>query len=481
MTEPLLQVSALTKAFGSNKVLRAVDLTVDRGEFVGFMGPNGAGKSTLIKILDGVYQADSGTIAIDGEIVSSLAHRRDVGFVHQDLGVVDALSILDNVRLGRPPLRAFGPLLSAEAETEDVRRALSAVDLDLDLTRPVSTLAPGEKALLAVGRALALGARLLIIDEATSNLPPSEAERFTATLRGLADQGAAVVFVSHKLSEVRKSCRRGVLLLDGAIAADTEIHESDEDQLLRLLTAHERSVTAEAEPENPEAPGPGEVVLAFEEVCASKLGPVSFEVHEREVFGLTGSVGSGLHELAFLAAGTSKPRAGRVSFAGRQRALVPPQREREGSVVDLTVGENLTLSSLPRWRGPLRLLRGGAETSTQDRMIEELNVKPPRRELRQGALSGGNQQKVLFGRALLLEADLYVLCEPTRGVDVATRQELYRLIRRLRDEGAAVLVVTSDAEDLLGVCDRIAVLSDGRVGTHVAREDLTQKEISLIL
>jgi ribose transport system ATP-binding protein len=478
-TEFVVSIKGLTKSFGPNKVLKGLNLDIRAGEFLGFMGPNGAGKSTLIKILDGVYDADGGTISYRGQAIRSFASVPQVGFVHQDLGIVDSLTVMENLRLGLPPARLFGPLLSIHKENKLAADAISRVGLRISLDSLAGELSPGEKALLAVARLLSTGAEVLIVDEATSTLPPHDAETFIRVLKLLTEEGATVIFVSHKLSEIRSACVRAALLLDGEIAGEETINAGDTGQLVRMLGSHEQVHTDEASRRSGHSPG--EPVLCLSGVKYGSLGPIDLVVREGEVVGLTGLVGSGLHDIAYLAGGIVKAREGSVDFRGKQRALVAPQRETEGSIAEMTVAENMTLSALHKWRGRISFLKLDKEREVASLKAYELNVVPQDIDISLGSLSGGNQQKVLFGRAMLTQAELYVLCEPTRGVDIAARRDLYRVITELRDSGAAIIVVTSDAEDLFAVCDRLAVLDGGQINGPWDHDAVEEDALALIL
>jgi ribose transport system ATP-binding protein len=476
-----LQITGLTKSFGPNRVLHGIDLAIGEGEVVGLMGPNGAGKSTLIKILAGVHRADGGAIRFGGSPVADLASRGDVGFIHQDLGLVDELSIVDNLRLGEAPMRRLGPLLDHRRERAEAAAALERVALDCRPETLVGDLSSGEKTLVAVARMLARGARLLIVDEATSTLPPRDALRLVDALKRTAqEEGATVIMVSHKLSEILRVTDRVVVLLDGRLVADQTAVGLDHDALVRLLVAHEAEA-ADRDAAPVTAP-PGEELLRLEAACAGRAGPVDLQVRAGEIVGLTGLPGSGLHDVAFLAHGALRPRSGAVVRApGAASALVPPYRERQGGFDDHAVRDNLTISALERWRAPWRLLRGGHERRDAAAMVGRLSVNPADPDRHYGELSGGNKQKVVFGRALFRDPRVYVLCEPTRGVDVPTRREIYRLIGELRDGGAAVLVVSSDFEDLLSVADRMAVVDDGRVGPFRVPSDLSDTDLEAFI
>jgi ribose transport system ATP-binding protein len=474
-----IAVKGLRKSFGRNEVLHGIDLKIDGGEFVGLMGPNGAGKSTLIKILGGVYERSSGEVLYAGQSVRSLAERPEVGFIHQDLGLIEDLSIVDNLRLGEEPMRLVGPILNASRERAAAEKALEAVALDQSVDSLISELSPGEKTLVAVARLLDRGARVLFIDEATSTLPPADAQRLIRALRETASRGATVIMVSHKLSEVLDATNRIVVLLDGSIAADVRSSDLDRDGLVKMLVAHD--IEGHEDQLGAQAPR-GDELLRLEGVHAGRAGPVDLQLHAGEIVGLTGLPGSGLHDVAYLAHGSMRPRSGRIVRAqGAHSALVPPHRESQGGFLELEVLNNLTISSMGDWRRPSRLIRRRAERQAAENMIGRLRVHPSDPDMHFGALSGGNKQKVVFGRVLFRKPKIYVLCEPTRGVDVGTRLEIYRLVNQLRKEDAAVLVVTSDSEDLFAVCDRIAVVVDGELGDFVSTSETNPQELEAFI
>jgi ribose transport system ATP-binding protein len=473
-----IRITGLTKSFGRNRVLHGIDLEIRAGEFVGLMGPNGAGKSTLIKILDGVYKADSGEIAYGEQSVRSLADLTEVGFIHQDLGLVESLTIMENLRLGQDPLRMIGPILHHRREREAARRAIARVHLERPVDTLVGDLSAGEKTLVAVARLLDRGARVLFVDEATSTLPPADSRQFIAALRRTVEEGATVIMVSHKLSEILDSTQRVVVLLDGRLASDVSAQGLQREQLVRMLVAHE----AEGHDLRPIRRAPGEELLRLDAVRTERVGPIDLQLRSGEIVGLTGLPGSGLHDVAFLANGSTRPRSGEVVKApGVRTALVPPHRESQGGFDLLSVRQNLTVSALSRWRHRSRLLRPGEELREVEEMVASLSITPSDCELEYGTLSGGNKQKVVFGRVLFRRPRVYVLCEPTRGVDVGTRAEIYRLINELRDQDAAVLVVTSDSEDLFAVCDRISVVDAGSLGEFVPIDSASAEELEAFI
>jgi ribose transport system ATP-binding protein len=438
------------------------------------MGPNGAGKSTLLKILAGVHERDAGEIFLGGKPVDDLRSSPYAGFIHQEAGLIDEMSISDNLCLGEVPQRLLGPILDHRVERARAREALDLVGLERNVATPVGELAPAEKALVAIARALHRGALILFVDEATSTLPPRDCRRFLAALRRAAEGGATVVMVTHKLSEILDTTDRVVLLLDGRLAADVDAKGFDREALVSMLVSHEvhgREVDA--------TQAPGREILRLDGARSPAVGPLDLTLRAHEVIGLTGLPGSGLHDVAYLLIGAAPIIGGKlVAAEGLRVGLVPPHRESQGGFDRLSLTANMTISSLPRWRGPARLLSGGRERAAAKEMAGTLSIHPPEPDTEYGTLSGGNKQKVVFSRVLLGESDVYVLCEPTRGVDIATRAELYRLVRELRTRDVGVLVISSDSEDLFAVCDRIGVVEGGRIARLVDRvDDLNQKEM----
>jgi ribose transport system ATP-binding protein len=465
MTSPVISIRGLSKSFGTNKSLDDVDLDIWPGQLVGLVGPNGAGKSTLIKILDGVYSRDAGSIEFEGNPVRSLGDHANVAFIHQDLGLIDDLSIAANLQLGQPPRRTFGPFLHFSAEREYAMTALRSVGLSCPVTRLVGELSPGEKTLVAIARAMSVGANVLFVDEATSTLPLAEARRVTSALKQAAAEGAAVIMVTHKLQEILNTTERIVLLVDGKIAADRTTATLNADSLIEILVGHGLAEQVDSE----DCADPAGTLIEMSDVRLGPVGPVNFKVRSGEVVGLTGLAGSGLYLIARIAHGSMKPESGSVVFdQSVRRSLLPEHREALGGFDDLTVRENLALGAVRRWRGKLGLVNLEKERAACEDVSSELSVRPTGIERPYGALSGGNKQKVLLGRLLLEQPGLYVLCEPTRGVDVATRHAIYALIRKLGQGQAGVLLISSDAEDLFAVCSRVGVVrEDGRVDEPV--------------
>ncbi len=498
---PLLRLVNVAKSFEGTQALRGVSLTIENGEFVGLVGPNGAGKSTLIKILDGIHQPDNGTIEINGRPRSASGGRlTGVGVVHQDLALVDSLTVTENLRLGQPSLGSLGPIISAAKESEFCRDALRAVGLDESLAhRRLERLSLGERTLVAIARMLAMGAELIVVDEATSALPPRESQWLIETLKSRRLAGAAVLMVSHKLHEILGCADRVVVLVDGQVTADEPIRgvggsrgssplEQQGGVDLGSLTAlmsrgQERGEGATSRQRPVSATGEhGESLLTLTDACTDRAGPFTIDLRPGEIVGVTGLVGSGLYELALLASGRTRPVAGTVRTApGVRVGLLPPDRSTQANFPAESVAWNLTIGALHRWRTRLRTLNHAAEHADVQNSVDELAIKPPNAAARLAGLSGGNQQKVLIGRMLLAHARCVVLCEPTRGVDIQARKDIYRLIGQLAARGIGVLIVSSDTEDLLALADRVGVVQ-GQSCTKTWRGDeLSTEQMASLL
>jgi ribose transport system ATP-binding protein len=469
-----ISIKGLVKSFADNQVLKGIDLDFRPGQITGLMGANGAGKSTLIKILDGIYSLDDGTIKVGGTQVRSLANRPDVGFIHQDLGLIDQLSVSDNLRLGGPPVRRARVLLDREAERRSAAAAIERLGLTCPVDALVRSLSPGEKTLVAAARVLDRGVRTLFVDEATSTLPPADAKRVIGALSAAARGGACIVMVTHKLAEILDSTDRVIVLVDGVVAEDAETQNLDREALVKMLLAHDVAGRDSETRSNRVA----EPLLRLQDVTTDRVGSLDLSIFPGEVLGLTGRPGSGLHDIAFLAAGYVKPSKGKLVTSGPVRpALVPPHRETQGGFLDLDVLCNMSIASIRRYTRRIGLIHRDRERLSVGAMSARLSVRPADPSTPYGVLSGGNKQKVVTGRALLQEPNLVVLCEPTRGVDVGTRADIYALIRDVAASGAAVLITTSDAEDLFTVCDRIGVVEAGRVPPPQRLEELSVSQI----
>ncbi len=464
------ELADVRKRYGATQALAGVSLRLHRGEFVALLGPNGAGKSTLIKVLDGKVVPDSGTVTVSNG-------RDALGVVHQDLGLIETLTVVENLELGKS--RRW---LRLRDEVADARVALAQVGLaTLDPHTVVESLSLGRRTMVAVAKLLQRGARVIVVDEVTAGLAPSEARWLVGKLRDAAHTGATVMMVTHKLREVIGIADRYVVMVDGAVALDVPAETTSHDELVAVMSAgrgHSRSGPTGAAV----AERHGALACRLSAATNDRVGPVDLELAFGEVVGITGLVGSGLHDIAYFVAGRAQLRSGEVWVApGLRRSCVPAHRESEGVFAEESEEFNLTTGWWRRWTGATGVLSLSAMRTDAEAMSERLSIVPRDLGALVGGLSGGNQQKVVLGRALIGEPGLLVLCEPTRGVDVATRRDIYAEVRRVAAAGAAVLVASSDLEDIVELADRGAVLGDdGRLGGWVGRADLPELAGALV-
>jgi ribose transport system ATP-binding protein len=463
---PRLRLSGIRKRFGATIALAGVDLEIAAGEVHALVGENGAGKSTLMKILSGVHAADAGTIELDGRPYAPAepleARRAGVVMVNQELAIAPHLTVTENIVLGAEP-GAGGFLRHAEARriAADALAQLGRPDIPLDLS--AGRLNVAEQQLLEIARALALGCRVLVLDEPTSSLTQADTENLFRLVRRLREQGQSVIYISHFLEEVKLLSDRYTVLRDGASVATGLTADTTQDQLAHLMVGREVN---ELYTRSPRAAGA--VVLDVRALAGTvKPASASLELRRGEVLGIAGLVGAGRSELLRAIFALDPVRAGSVRIGGHTRTGTPglrwaqglgflsEDRKAEGLALNLSLAENLTLPRLSAVINPSALI---AETRT---WIDRLGVRCSGPEQPVGQLSGGNQQKIAIGRLLRNGADVLLLDEPTRGVDIGAKQNIYRLIDELACAGKAVLMVSSYLPELLGTCDRIAVMCRG--------------------
>jgi ABC-type sugar transport system ATPase subunit len=471
-TAPVVfELDGISKRYGATQALRDVSLAVRSGEFVALLGPNGAGKSTLIKVLDGVVTADSGTVRVSAEAGG-------LGIVHQDLGLVENMTVVENLFLGRS--RSTLRLGNEAREAKSVLREVGLTGLDPHVL--IEDLTLGERTMVAVAKLLGRGDRVVVIDEVTAGLPPVEAEWLVRRLRDAAHLGTTVMMVTHRLREVEGIADRYVVMVDGEVAVDVPSSSVTIDDVIEVMSAG-RSVSSHATPAHPSADPNGsaaDVVCRLVGARCGGAGPIDLELRAGQIVGITGLIGSGLHDVAYMVAGRVRNTGGSIEMDKRiRRGCVPAHRESEAVFPEDTEEFNLTAGEWRRWRGPTGLLRVRAIRAEAERVAAELDIRPHDLEMQVGRLSGGNQQKTVLGRALINDPDLIVLCEPTRGVDVATRREIYAQIRSAAQRGTAVFIASSDVEDLAALAQTVGVMTaDGRIDRWI--DNVEGTDLSLL-
>lgn len=486
-TSTLLSMQGVTKTFGSVQALKGVDFSVEPGEVVVLLGENGAGKSTLLKAITGVHAPDAGTISWQGQPVTldSPAKARALGIrmVYQELNLAPHLTVAANICLGSEPTR-FG-LVDHQAVRARAKELLAAHRFDLDPDAIVGDLGPAQRQLIEICKALAEEAKLLLLDEPTSSLGEREIEDLFITIRNLKAKGIGIVYVSHRLPECFAIGDRIVILRDGAKVYESRISETDSATVVRAMVGRDLD---DYYPRD--ATEPGKVRLAVENLSvAPSLKGVSFTARAGEVVGIAGLLGSGRSALLSAlfglrsAAGTvqvdDKPLPlgkGSRPAIRRGMAFITEDRKRTGLALGLPVRHNTTLAKLGKVT-PGPYLWPGPDRAAAARMVERLGVKTASTEINVGSLSGGNQQKTVLARWLFADSSVLLLDEPTRGVDVGSKVEIYNLINAATREGATVLMVSSELPELLGMSDRILTLHKGRIVADLSRTEATPERV----
>jgi rhamnose transport system ATP-binding protein len=485
---PIIALRDASKAYGAVRALRGVSLALDAGEVRGVVGENGAGKSTLVRLLAGVQAPDDGTVLIDGEpaFFHGPVDARDAGVavIYQEPTLFPDLSIAENVMMGRQPLAGLRRI-DRRALHDEVQALLERLGVRLDAEQPVRGLSIADQQIVEVAKALSLDARVLIMDEPTAALSGAEVERLFGVVETLRARDAAVLFISHRLEEVFALCSTVTVLRDGEVTFDGGSHELTTDELVRKMVGRELNqlfpkVDAEI----------GAPALRVERLTREGVfTDVSFDVRRGEIVALAGLVGAGRSEVARAIFGIDRRDAGRVevdevevrsaSPSAAMRAgigLVPEDRRAQGLVMDLSVERNVALTRLQAI-ARLGIIGAGAERRVAADWAERLSIRLHRFGDPVGFLSGGNQQKVVLAKWLATNPKLLIIDEPTRGIDVATKAEVHRIMSELAGRGVAVLMISSELPEVLGMADRVLVMREGRLVAELGRADATEESV----
>jgi ribose transport system ATP-binding protein len=527
---PLLQMTGISKSFPGVKALSDVSLTLHRGEVLALMGENGAGKSTLMKILGGAYLPDSGTISIDGQPVTfrnvSDSKKRGIALIHQELMLAPNLDIAGNIFLGNEPRTLLGKL-----DQRTMRRSASElmqrVGLNLPPTTPVSTLTAGRQQMVEIAKALALNAKAIIMDEPTSSLTSGESEQLFQIIAALKSEGIGIIYISHRMEEVLMLADRITILRDGKYIGDLSRADATQDKIVSMMVGRSFSTRfADRPPRNyppspahrsrgPEkgykyiysapsvapvagSPEKGDItdfpILILENIVVPGTShPLSFDVYKGEILGLAGLVGSGRTELMQVIAGVDAALSGKMTLEGepyfprtpkhaisRGVYLAPEDRKRHGLVLPMSVAENTTLPSIANY-SPAGLLNRHKEVEVATAEVQRMRIKTPSIQAKVINLSGGNQQKVVLGKWLAMNPKILILDEPTRGIDVGAKTEIYRIMTELSAQGITILMVSSEMEEVIGMSDRIVVMHESKIKAIVPRAEATQDRIGSLM
>ena len=500
---PALALRDLSKSFGGARALDDVSLTVIPGEVHGLLGENGSGKSTLIKILAGYHLPEAGELEVYGQPVKlplRPGQFRSLGmdFVHQDLGLIPSLSVLENLYVSELASTRRRLHISWTSERRKAQQIFARYGLRLDPRARVADLSPVDRALLAIVRAVEgmrtslggadAGRGLLVLDEPTVFLPRAGIDQLFALVREIAASGASVLFVSHDLDEVRELTDRITVLRDGRVVGTVVTAETNEAELVRMIIGRQLEMLV-SDPHNPSERG---VDIAIEGLTGGTLENVSLELHEGEVLGLTGLVGSGFEELPYFLFGAWRPERGQLRLHGSEHelagltptkalaagiALVPADRQTDGVIGSLPVYDNILLRSL-RSFFRIGVLRRRQMLRHARRLMSEFDVRPGDPRMVLSSLSGGNQQKALLAKWLNRHPQLLLLHEPTQGVDVGARQQIFSLVRDAAAKGTSVICASSDYEQLAAICDRVLIFARGRIVEQLVGDDVTKERIS---
>lgn len=487
---PLLEMRGICKRFPGVVALDGVNLQIAPGEVVALVGENGAGKSTLMKILGGVHQPDEGQVLVNGQPVEirnvTEAMRLGIAFIHQELNVLGNLDVAANIFLGREPIRKLVPLIDRKKIHEDSAPFIKRLGLEIPTNTRVEKLSIAQQQLVEIAKALSLNARLIIMDEPTSSLTLSETKRLLELVCELSEQGVSIIYISHRLGEIDECADRVVVLRDGKNAGEATNEEATHDKLVSMMVGREiKSFYVASDVQK--TPNFLRVRNIRSPMYPSRT--VSFDAARGEILGFAGLVGAGRSEMAKTMVGLDGPVGAEVWLGENQLSirsardaiehgvyLVPEDRRGEGLVVGMSVRENITLPSLPRFTR-LGLIQRSRERKTADEQISSLRVKTPNAEALVMNLSGGNQQKVVLGKWLAMQPKVMILDEPTRGIDVGAKAEIYRLMRELAAQGAVILMISSDMEEVLHISDRVAVMHEGQITGVLERADCSEENI----
>ena len=486
---PLLQVASVSKRFPGVLALENVSLTLARGEVLAVVGENGAGKSTLMKILAGVQMPDSGEILLDGRAVAidsvRAAQRLGIALIHQELNLADNLTVAANIFLGREPRRGWF-IQQRETETGSTT-ALQQVGLEVSPRALVSTLSLGRQQLVEIAKALSAQARVLIMDEPTSSLSQHESDALFRVIKDLRARGVSIIYISHRLGEVRNLADRVVVLRDGRNAGELAREEITHDNLVRLMVGRNFQ-KAESRKQKAET-GTAALAVRALRTAAHPQHELNFSLQPGEIVGVAGLVGAGRTEMLLALFGVEPAMGGEILLHGIAQqitsprdaitaglALVPEDRKQQGVILEMAVRENLSLAALHR-DAHAGFRNAANEHAIADEMVAKLGVKTPSQRQFVQFLSGGNQQKIVIGKWLALKPRVLLLDEPTRGIDVGAKQEIYRLIEQLADDGVAILFVSSEMEEILRLSDRALVMHEGRITGELNREKLSEEAV----
>ncbi len=485
----LVEMKNISKSFYGVQVLKSVNFDVDRGEVVALCGENGAGKSTLMKILAANYTQEEGEIYLDGEhLASNLSvldmQKRGVSFIHQELNLMEHLTVAQNIFLTREPINKLGLIDFKKMNAEAEKLLVSLGQHSIRPTALLSTLKTAQKQMVEIAKAISFNVKVLIMDEPTAMLTLTETEILFDLIRKLAKEGIGIIYISHRLKEIKEVCDRVTVLRDGAFIITKNVSEVTEQQIANYMVGREVSVSQATDFTGDTS----DVALEVRNVSDDLLKNVSFKVYRGEILGFSGLVGSGRSELMEYIFGIRKTKTGEIYLNGnliknripasaikKGIGFVTEDRQKTGVIIRRNIRENINHIDQVKNKGFINI--AAKRKDNTDRMIKRLNIRCSGQTQLVSNLSGGNQQKIVLAKWLLVDSDILILDEPTRGIDVGAREEIYSIIRELSDSGKTIIIVSSDLTEVLSICQRVIVMHVGVVKGELTKDDRTEETI----
>ncbi len=487
MIDPVFQMIGVVKEFPGVRALDEASLNIYPGRVMALLGENGAGKSTLMKVMTGIYEKDEGSLKYNGLDVAFKGPKdsqvRGVSIIHQELNLIPDLSIAENIFLGREPLRRFGRIDWQKMRT-DAKSLLNMLDVTYDPATAVGKLSIGVQQMVEIAKALSFSSKVIVMDEPTDALTEKETESLFKVIRQLRSEGKGIVYISHRLQEIFQICDDATIMRDGRFIDEMPVAELTEDTIIQKMVGR-----ALEEQYPREEVTPGALTLEVNNLCAKGVSDVSFTLKQGEILGVSGLMGAGRTELMKAIYGANPATDGQIKVSGKNIAVKAPgtalasgvvyiseDRKGDGLVLELAVKENMSLCSLDQFTSAGKINKASERTSVLD-FIDRFNIKTPSERQLIKNLSGGNQQKVAIAKGLMTNPDVLILDEPTRGVDVGAKKEIYQLINEFKARGMSIILVSSDMPEVLGMSDRVLVMHEGKITGEFHQTEATQEKL----
>lgn len=485
--EIILKMSDIVKTFPGVKALDGACLNIYKGKVMALLGENGAGKSTLIKVMTGIYQMDSGSLYVGNSKVDfrniNDSQEKGIAVIHQELNLIPELTITENIFLGRELTNSFGKI-DNNLMKKEARFLLDKLNVKESVDTLVKDLTIGKMQMVEIAKALSQNAKIIVMDEPTDALTDSETESLFAVIRELTSHGKSIVYISHRLKEIPEICDDITIMRDGKFICEAHVKDIDEDFIIRNM------VGRELEEQFPRVEvKKGKEILKVENLKNRYIDDISFNLHEGEILGISGLMGAGRTELAKTIYGNLKKDSGKILIDGKEIdiksekdaikagiAYVSEDRKGDGLVLGMSVKENMTLSALDFFSSLFKLDHSKEKKEVED-YIDKFKIKTPKVDEKTKNLSGGNQQKIAIAKALLTNPKILILDEPTRGVDVGAKKEIYDFINELKTKGLSIIMISSEMPEIMGLSDRIIVIHNGKITGEFTAEEVTQENI----